>query len=229
MRRILRYTMRASLGLMAIALGLDLSAGWLSRGGQETGGRAQELRAALQERPNDVALLKELGVIYQRRAAANDDARAVVEADRYLARAAALAPSDPEVLAWWGSVEAMKGRDGWFPLLKLVHVWRGMARLDRAVSLAPDNVIARVIRGRTAVRIPRFFRRTGTALEDFAFLLSLPESETAPLLPQIHLYFGAALQRAGETERARAAWRRLIESWPTSPEAREAGLRIAAM
>jgi tetratricopeptide (TPR) repeat protein len=230
MKRVFRYAARACLGLMALGLVVDLSSGWLATASPPAGPRAQELLAGLAERPDDVARLKELGIIFQRLGATQDDRRAVIEADRYLARAAALAPGDAEILAWWGSVEVMKGRDGWFPPLKLVRVWRGMGRLDRAAAMAPDNVIVRLVRGRTALRVPWLFGWNQTAVTDLTFLRALPEAETAPLRPQIHLHLGSALRRAGQTEQARAEWQQVVEGWPTTPEAREArGLLTRAM
>ena len=56
----------------------------------------------------------------------------------------------------------------------------GMAEMDRAVSLAPDSLELRLMRGMMYGSMPPFLNKTGTAREDLDFAVGLPEFNNLP-------------------------------------------------
>lgn len=70
-----------------------------------------------------------------------------------------------------GALTALKGKYAFFPIKKYRLVLKGLEMMDAGVSLTPDNIEARFIRGMTCFYLPFFFKRKGTAVEDFNDIL----------------------------------------------------------
>jgi len=85
-----------------------------------------------------------------------------------------LREEDPEnalIEAYYGSVQALLARDAEKPLAKADLAEAGLASLNRAVGMDPENKEIRLIRANVCMRLPdSYFRCAATALEDFRYL-----------------------------------------------------------
>jgi len=81
---------------------------------------------------------------------------------------------------------ALLGRDAAHPLEKAEKAQEGLDALNRAVSMDPTRKEIRLLRAHVCLRLPEsFFRCSGTAIEDFTFLLERYASHaTDPLSPK---------------------------------------------
>ena len=154
------------------------------------------------------------GVVYHHKGASGDK-KAVKEAERLFKKALLIEPKNPEVLAWYGSVLTMKGRDALFPISKLRYVDQGIEKIDEACKNAPDNINVRMVRAGNSLGLPGFFGRIDFAISDSEYLLKLreksPELFTDEILSQIYLNLGMAYQRKGEKEKAKEALEKATE------------------
>jgi len=82
--------------------------------------------------------------------------------------------------AWLGSSHALMARDfpiqGWWQVIpgpgfvRLLHVWKSFAYLDKAVEMAPKDPVIRLIRGSTYIGMPTIFGGQKDGLADFALM-----------------------------------------------------------
>ncbi|MBQ0932929.1 hypothetical protein KAK07_04910 [Ideonella sp. 4Y16] len=132
------------------------------------------------------------------------DTAAVDAAAAQFARLSAAAPADPVLLAYAGASEAMRATTTWMPWRKMRHAEDGLARLDKALSLAtgagsapgPSGVAAvletRFVAASTFLALPSMFNRQerGRAL--------LAQVQTDPLFASAPAGFRQSVQqRAG--------------------------------
>ncbi|MBC7084361.1 MAG: tetratricopeptide repeat protein [Firmicutes bacterium] len=187
--------------------------------------RTQELEAQLKENPKDTKLLMELGIIYHSKALEGDK-HALQRAEQVFKEVLKIEPDNAEAHAWYGSLLTIKGREDWFPLAKLFYVNQGIQEMDRAVELAPDAVMVRLVRAHTSLALPYMFGRTKVAIKDFEYLITLsqdrPEQFNVDTLAQIYLGLGKAYAKEGDKNKARENWQKVIELAPESREALEA-------
>lgn len=198
-----------------VLLGLALVASVL---GQDKIG---ELEQRVRSNPKDESALMELGRLYHDQGTSGDD-NAVERSFECFDKALAIDSTNAVALAYRGSLWTMRARDAWWPPSKLNHLRRGGAELDRAVEIAPDNIMVRLIRGINGLGLPAFVGRLPTSLEDFIVLLrhpALPE-QTRELKVAVYYYAGVAHKRADEYDRARELFKRAISIMPDSEFAR---------
>lgn len=85
-------------------------------------------------------------------------------------------PSNARALAYRGEARIMRGVmliDTALPTA-LEYFQTGMSDMDRAVSIAPDDVIVRVIRGISYVEFPPYYNKRAVAREDLDVVLAHP-------------------------------------------------------
>ena len=201
--------------IYGVLLGLALAVSVL---GQD---KVRELERRVQSNPKDESALMELGRLYHDRGASGDDT-AVEKGLQCFDTALAIDSMNAVALAYRGSLWTMRARDSWWPPSKLNHLRRGGAELDRAVEIAPDNIMVRLLRGINGLGLPAFVGRLPTSLEDFIVLLRHPAfpEQTRELKAAVYYYAGVAHKRADEYERARELFKRAISIMPDSEFAR---------
>lgn len=74
-------------------------------------------------------------------------------------------------LTYLGALTALKGKYAFSPISKYRLVLKGLKMMDEGVSVRPDNMEARFIRGMTCYYLPFFFKRKDTAIDDFKVIL----------------------------------------------------------
>lgn len=143
-------------------------------------------------------------------------------------------PSDATVMAYRGSLELLEAARTWAVWNKHKLATEGLAKLDRSLQLAPDNLEVRYIHGETSWHLPFFYHRKQDAEQDFAFIAPRAESavHSGALKPELA---AAALDRYGHilAERnddagARHAFEAAVRVERTSPGGRNASKRLAS-
>jgi tetratricopeptide (TPR) repeat protein len=183
----------------------------------------RELEATLQQKPNDIGTLVALGKLYHDQGAAGSE-ESVEKGFTCLDKALQLEPTNAVALAYRGSLWTMRGRDAWFPFTKLSHVDKGIDELDKAADLAPDNISVRLTRGINSMQLPSIFKRLGTALKDFSYLLADPRFPhfDASLQSTIYYWAGVANKRDNQFTKAKELLEKAIAVAPESDTAQKA-------
>src|SRR6185369_12327438 len=92
----------------------------------------------LSSSPTNTKILLQLGDLCHDEGA-KDNKKAVDLAERYFNQLLKIQPDHPKALALLGSVFTMKARDAAWPSTRLGYVKEGNRKMDRAVSLAPND------------------------------------------------------------------------------------------
>ena len=183
----------------------------------------KELEGALQQKPNDVETLIVLGKLYHDQGAAGST-EAVDKGFTVFDKVIELDPTNAVAFAYRGSLWTMRGRDAWFPFTKLKHVDKGIDELDKAADLAPDNITVHLMRGINSLQLPSMFKRLGTALKDFSFLLADPRFPHLEVHLQSTIFYwaGVAYKRDNQAGKAKEYLEKAISKAPESPTAKNA-------
>lgn len=162
-------------------------------------------------------------------------ARGMEECERTLAST----PNHAEALVWHGSGLTFQGGMAFQrgDAQAGLELWtRGLAEMDRAVALEPDNVAVRIPRGAMLLQVTRNMQPAMAkplvekALSDYEQTLALQTASgtfaTLGSHPKGELLFGLAegYARIGDTDKARMYFERLVGDAPESgqtPKARE--------
>lgn len=184
---------------------------------------AKDLEAQLQRAPHDVNALMKLGVLYHNEGVAGNE-KSVEKGFSCFDTVLALDPTNAVALAYWGSLWTLRARDAWWPFTKMSHVDKGIDEMDKAVELAPDDVRVRLTRGINSVNLPSMFKRLGTALKDFTFLLGHPgfTKFDARLQSTIYCWAGIAYKHDNQRDKAKELLQKAISVAPQSDTARNA-------
>jgi len=83
----------------------------------------------------------------------------------------AVAEKDAEVWSWHGSVLTKFALYKSSPVDKVEYVKRGVTLIDKAVMIAPNNMVVRLVRVYNYTSLPKFFKKTQIASEDADFLI----------------------------------------------------------
>ncbi|MCP4545305.1 MAG: hypothetical protein GY835_02425 [bacterium] len=174
--------------------------------------------ARLAENPDDIDLLLSVGKHYLE-AARRGEKGATKMANKLLGHAIDLEPDNPRALLLAGGALIIKGRDATLPMMKMKHVNAGLELLDQVVALQPDDFAARFQRANNCANLPGIFNRSGTAVEDFRYLLGMarqaPEAVAPGYVTHIKLSLAKVLHNRGEKDQAQTLLTELIESPPT--------------
>lgn len=179
----------------------------------------------------DGAALTELGLVlhdqglYERAELAH--ARSVLQ------RALALDPGNAQAIAWYGASLTAEAIYDHPPLKRMGFIADGLAQMDRAVALAPDDPIARLVRLNVCLGLPPFARRQKSVRDDVVHLLELARThprEVDPILPLVYQRAGDAFERLGDREQARRYWQAaLLEVPDASPIYEDISAQIAGL
>lgn len=168
----------------------------------------------------DIASLKTLGIAWHNLASLEVKG-ASGRAVETLKTASKAAPGDPETLAYLGSAMTMEARDSWNVVVKVSGVNRGINLMDKAVSLSPDKVVVRMVRGNNSLRLPDFFKRKEIALKDFLHLEALakksPGSVDADTLAEISYRLGVIYASRGD---ARLSSEYMVRAAAAAPQSK---------
>jgi len=153
------------------------------------------------------------------------DKEAVVKAHELLTRLRRKYPQDSLVESYFGSSLCLLGRDVIDPNARLANTLEGLKIMDRVVKESPENIQVRFTRGYICNNLPEtYFHRTGTAIEDFNYLVSRYEQNDSIFSPEYYwqlLYdLGNAYKGLGRREDAVATWSKLARV-TTDPKYRE--------
>lgn len=138
----------------------------------------------------------------------------VKEANRLLEKLRIDYPNNPLLDAYYGSSMVLIARDKTKPLEQLKWANNGLRILDKAVADAPHDSIIRLLRGKSAYKLPeKYFRRTQTAIEDYTTLLDQKIHQEGKLelgeYSQLINELGEAYYRIGRNQDAADFWRRM--------------------
>ncbi|MFZ1081818.1 MAG: tetratricopeptide repeat protein [Candidatus Kryptoniota bacterium] len=183
----------------------------------------KDLQAQVSQSPHDIKALMSLGIAYHSEAVTgNKDA--VEKGFECLDTVLALDPTNAMALAYRGSLWTMRGRDAFWPFTKMNDVDKGIDEMDKAVDLAPDNITVRLTRGINSVHLPSMFKRLGTALKDFSYLLKMPAFPhfDAGLQSTIYYWAGVAYKQDNQRDKAKEYLQKAIDAAPGSDNAKNA-------
>jgi hypothetical protein len=132
--------------------------------------------------------------------ATQGDRQAAADAYAQLSELRKADPNDALLEAYYGSSLALMARDETRILDKADKANLALASLDRAVTMAPGNVVIRLIRANVCLRLPEdFFGRTQTAINDFNELLTRNQKKPGFLTPVQHKEVLQGLAKAYES------------------------------
>lgn len=176
--------------------------------------------------PNNVQLLKTVGIAYHE-LAVKGDKNAVKKAVSYFEKAKSLAKDDYAIKCWYGSALCLVGRDTKNPLVQYKKVKDGLALMDEAVNKYPDNYEIRLCRAMTTVNLPdSIFKRLKQSIDDFMYLIN-KDNQKPGYLPErekrlAYLNAGMGFKTGGALENAIKCWKRVVEINADSPEGKQA-------
>ena len=133
-----------------------------------------EFEKVLEQNPSDYNTIKGLGIAYHTKAQ-KDAKKFAPKAVEFLSKAHEINKNDNETMCYFGSATTMMAKTTWNPIKKTSYVNKGIALMDKAVELDPDNVSVRMTRAMNSIRLPSMFNRRDIAVEDFEYLASLIE------------------------------------------------------
>jgi signal transduction histidine kinase len=166
--------------------------------------------------PNNRRLRLDLGRGYYA-LAIGYDADAIAEAEKLFDQILAAEPENATALVYRGSLLGLKlGFHLVPPDRSLAALRQSNADMDRAVALAPDDLEVRSVRGYSSFYTPSFVGRDRIAVEDFSHIIQLLERQPGAEIQraEFHLALGDAYHKAGEDDKARQSWRRVMELSP---------------
>lgn len=145
-------------------------------------------------------------------------AGAALRAVALLEQAHSRAPGDAQVLAYLGSASTMAGRDGTSVFEKLRRTNQGIALLDEAVRLAPDDLRVRLIRAGVAYELPAMFHRRDVAFGDYQRAVSAGIGRDLPAAVQAEIFYklGVLLSERKDSASASSYFQRAIATAPES-------------
>lgn len=94
-------------------------------------------------------------------------------ADSFYRRISALNHSDPLLLAYFGSAQALRARFSWNPYNKLSYLSDGIKTLKQAVQKDPDNLEIRFLRFSLVHYLPGFLGYGDTLEQDRRAIIEL--------------------------------------------------------
>ena len=132
--------------------------------------------------------------------------KAVIKANEILLKLREAEPENALIEAYYGSTLVLLGRDAVKILERADKAQEGLDALDRAVSLDSNNQEIRLLRGNICLRLPEsLFHCSGTAIEDFTFLLDHYKESSNSLTPKqvrdVLQNLGVAYQNAGQPDK----------------------------
>jgi tetratricopeptide (TPR) repeat protein len=186
--------------------------GWLATLHAESGSfedRLANLKTLIAANPTNVELLLQAGDICFDEGA-KDSRTAVQQAEGYFRKALELSPTNALARVMLGSTLTMRGRDAFWPNLKLRYVHEGIRQMDAAVAEAPEVPRIRFERAINNMYMPKFMNREEVVKKDFIWLWDRaqdpPKDMDLDLRQNVALFYGLYLKRFGQEEQAERVW-----------------------
>lgn len=101
--------------------------------------------------------------------------------------------------------------------------------LDKAVSLDPQNPIARYHRGLLSVNVPKFLEKMETGIQDLESLMETPDRVSKDILIGACEQLAQAYEKEKQGEKAKLVWEKVIELAPGTDLAKKAEKSIARL
>jgi hypothetical protein len=143
-------------------------------------------------------------------------------------------PRDPLVAAYLGATVAFSASVERWPPRKGQLAKQGLELLENAVSLAPENVEVRFLRGTTSQRLPALMGRRAVAKQDLAYAASAAPAAVASgelgldIAAASLFHYGMLCDAEGNRHEAQEAWRAASNLGPDTPAGRRAQRMIPA-
>ena len=180
---------------------------------------ADEAEKVYEKNPKDKDNLTKLGIAYHNLAVLEVKG-ASGKAAKYLSEATKLYPEDALLLALLGSSMSMVGRDEWNIITKKSKANEGFGFLDKAVTMAPDNVVIRRIRANNSLQIPASFGRQKIAKGDLLHIEGIiqkaPKEGTVGLQTEVYYKLGNIFKSEKDSSTAKAYFKKAAELSPDS-------------
>lgn len=187
---------------------------------------AHALEEQLTHSPNNVSILKELSILYYKKAQDNDDKKIVNRALELLTKAVALDSNDSEAIAYHSGILFMKARNSFLPNVKLRFLNQAIQQIDDLINREDDNLTARRVRGFSSFKMPVYMGRLDIAIQDFEYLARYeddnPNSIEQSILARIYLHLGEAYLMRGKNQDAEKCWMQVEQIAPASNETEKA-------
>ena len=183
--------------------------------------QVEQLEQQLEQDPENVEVLMQLGAYYHDLGGEQKNKQTVEKAKKYLEKILSLQSEHCLAKVYYGSVLTMKAREAFFPWKKMGYMRKGFETMDDAVRLCIDHPQVRLIRAINNTTVPLSFSRLPIALADFDFIFNLDKEIASTLNSDFwapfHFYYGVALLKNNESEKAESIWREGINLYPDSP------------
>jgi len=143
-------------------------------------------------------------------------------------------PGSAPALAWRGVARLARARvvsalGDFARTSKLSNL--GTADLDKSVTMGPESVEVRQLRGLAYASMPAFLRLDATARGDLDFVTGSKEFEAGSGEARAHLLLtlGLVAERMYDPATAAASWRKAVEAAPDSEWGKDARKRLKAL
>jgi tetratricopeptide (TPR) repeat protein len=142
------------------------------------------------------------------------------------------APNNSVVMAYSGSLVLLEAARTWAFWNKKSLSQKGLAEMDKAVAMDPDNLEARFIRGASCWHLPFFFHRKQQAEQDLTFVAvratrAVKDGKLPPQLGAAALdYYGNILENHNQHAEAQQAFREAMRIDPESPGGKDAASHL---
>ncbi len=180
---------------------------------------ADEAEKVYEKNPKDKDNLTRIGIAYHNLAILEVKG-ASGKAAKYLREGTKLYPEDALLLALLGSSTSMVGRDEWNIVTKKSKASEGYAILDKAVTMAPDNVFIRMIRANNSLAAPKSFGRQKIAKGDLLHIEGIinkaPKEVTAEIQTQVYYKLGTIFRSEKDESKAKSYFKKAAELAPDS-------------
>ena len=187
----------------------------------------------IKEDPGNTELLLKLGQYYHDLGGNQQDKGAVKKSVQNLERLLDLEPKNSVAMVYYGSALTMRARDVFFPWEKMKYMKKGIGRMDKAVTLDPENREVRLIRGINNSQLPDMFQKLSPALEDFEtiekWLSRSAQSEGDAFLLPFYYHYGCALLKTHKETEARKQFEMVVKINPESEYGNKAQKRLEEM
>ena len=180
---------------------------------------ATEAEKVFEKIPKDRDNLLTLGIVYHNLAGMMLKGTSKKCID-YLKPANKLYPEDPLILAVLGCCITMAGRDASNIPDKIRFVNEGTPMIDKAVSMAPDDVFIRMVRASDSAGLPKLFGRMKYVKDDLLHVEGILKrsSKNVPLDFQTEVYYklGITYKSEGDESSAKSYFKKTVELSPDS-------------
>lgn len=208
--------MRWSLAAVPVLLSVALIAPGVHAGNRGSPAELARSLAALKKDPGNPRLLTDAGSQFALRASEQGFPTDVEDARNYLRQAVKMDPRNAQTVAWLGALRCIEAK----VRQAKGFVREGLTQLDRAVDMAPGDLVVRMVRGSVAVEVPREYSKVDVGLSDLELVRAAHEKDPHALAAQridaaeVFLKLGKGYRAKGNIEQARAMWIRASEGPP---------------